>query len=71
MGKSRQRRSRKSTKNTAEELKPGSFEAPTVGLELVYFTEESRKNAAEFKDTVEKLSRHVVTTAWKQASILS
>ena len=26
---------------------------------------------AKFKDTVEKLSRHVATTAWKQASILS
>ena len=25
----------------------------------------------EFKDTVEKMSQHVVPTAWKQASILS
>ena len=71
MGKTQQRRSRKSTKSTAKDLNPGSFEAPTVGLELVYFTVGSTKDAAEFKDTVEKLSRHVATTAWKQASILS
>ena len=71
MGKSRQRRSRKSTKSTAKELNPGSFEAPTAGLESVYFTTGSTKDAAEFKDTVENLSRHVATTAWKQALILS
>ena len=71
MGKSWQRRSRKSTKSTAKELYPGSFEAPTAGLKSVYFTAGSTKDAAEFKDTVEKLLRHVATTAWKQASILS
>ena len=69
MGKSWQRQPRKSIKSTAEELNPGSFEAPTAGLESVYFTTGSTKDAAEFKDTVEKLSRNVVTNAWKQASI--
>ena len=67
MGKSPQRRSTKLTKSTAEKLYPGSFEAPTAGLGLVYFMEGSTKDAAEFKDTLEKLLRHVVTTAWKQA----
>ena len=56
MGKSRQRRSRKSTESTAKELHPGSFEAPTTGLKSVYFTAGSTKDTAEFKDTVEKLS---------------
>ena len=56
MGKSRQRRSGKSKKSTADEMIPGSFKAPTAGLESVYFTAGSTKYAAEFKDTVEKLS---------------
>ena len=71
MGKSRQRWSGKSKKSTVDEMSPGSFEAPTAGLKSVYCTAGSTKDAAEFKDTVEKLSRHVATTAWKQASILS
>ena len=62
---------RKSTKSTAEELYPGSFEAPTAGLGSVYFTAGSTKDAAEFKETAEKLSQNVPTTAWKQALILS
>ena len=71
MGKSRQRRSRKSTKSTADKMNPGSFEAPTADLESVYFTVGGTKDAAEFKDTVEKLSQHVAKTAWKQDLILS
>ena len=71
MDKSRHRRSGKSTKSTADKMSSGSFEAPTAGLESVYFMAGSTKDAAEFKDTVEKLSRHVATTAWKQASIIS
>ena len=71
MGKGRQRRSGKSTKSTADEMSPGSFEAPTAGLESVYFTTGSTKDAADFKDTVEKLSQHVATTAWKKALIPS
>ena len=71
MGKSQKRRSRKSTKSTSEEMNPGSFEAQTAGLESVYFTVGSTKDAAEFKDTVEKLSRRIATTAWNRASILS
>ena len=71
LGKSRQRRSGKSTKSTADEMSPGSFEAPKAGLESVYFTAGSTKDVSEFKDTVEKLSQHVAATAWKQASILS
>ena len=63
MVKSKQRRSGKSTKSNADEMSPGSFETPTAGLESVYFTAGSTKDAAEFKDTVEKLSRHVATTA--------
>ena len=51
-------------------MSPGSLEAPTAGLESVYFTAGSIKDAAEFKYTVEKLLRHVATTAWKQALIL-
>ena len=52
-------------------MSPGSFVALTAGLESVYFTEGSTKDAAEFKETVEKLSQHVATTAWKHDLILS
>ena len=33
------------------------FKAPTPGYEDVYFTPGSRKDAAEFKDTRQKLAR--------------
>ena len=56
MGMSSQRRLGGSTKSTADEMSPGSFEAPTAGLELVYFTAGRTKDAAKFKDMVEKLS---------------
>ena len=52
-------------------MNPGSFEAQIVGLESVYFTAGRTKDAAEFKDMVEKLLQHVATNAWNQAAILS
>ena len=47
------------------------FTAPTPGYEDVYFTSGSTKDAAQFQDTVNKLSRCVGTQSWKKASVLS
>ena len=38
------------------------FLAPSVGHGDVVFTPGSTKDAAEFKDTVQNLARHVLTT---------
>ena len=47
------------------------FTAPTPGYEGVYFTPGSTKDAAQFQDTVNKLSRCVGTQSWKKVSVLS
>ena len=47
------------------------FTAPTPGYEDVYFTLGSTKDAAQFQETVNKLSRCVGTQSWKKASVLS
>ena len=43
------------------------FTAPTSGLEDVYFTWGTAKDAAKFEDTVSKLTRHVGTSPWPQS----
>ena len=47
------------------------FTAPTSGLEDVYFTWGTAKNAAKFEDTVSQLARHVGTRNWQQSSVAS
>ena len=47
------------------------FTAPTLGLEDVYFTWDTTKDAAKFEDTVSKLARHVGTSPWPQSSVAS
>ena len=47
------------------------FTAPTSGLEDVYFTWGTAKDAAKFEDTVSKLARHVGTSPWPQSSVAS
>ena len=45
------------------------FTAPTSGLEDVYFTWDTAKDAAKFDDTVSKLARHVGTIPRPQSSV--
>ena len=45
------------------------FTAPTSGLEDVYFTLSTAKDAAKFKNTVSKLARHVGTNPWPQSLV--
>ena len=40
------------------------FTAPTSGLEDVFFTWDTAKDAAKFKDMVSKLARHVDKSPW-------
>ena len=47
------------------------FTAPTLGLEDVYFTWGTAKDAAKFEDMVSKLARHVGTSPWPQSSVAS
>ena len=47
------------------------FTAPTPGYEDVYFMSGSTKDAEQFQDTVNKLSRCVGKQSWKKASVLS
>ena len=70
MGKKNKRRQR----NTAGAGSSGSagttkFTAPTSGLEDMYFTLGTAKNAAKFEDTVSKLARHVGTLPWPQSLV--
>ena len=47
------------------------FTAPTSGLEDVFFTWGTAKDAAKFEDTVSKLARHVDTSPWPQSFVAS
>merc|ERR1711966_54000 len=47
------------------------FTAPTSGLEDVFFTWGTAKDAAKFEDTVSKLARHVGTSPWPQSLVAS
>ena len=47
------------------------FISPTSGLEDVFFTWGTTKDAAKFEDTVSKLSWHVGTSPWPQSSVAS
>ena len=44
------------------------FTAPTPGLEDVYFTWGTAKDAAKFEDTVSALARFVGTQGWTRSS---
>ena len=47
------------------------FTAPTSGIEDVFFTWGTAKDAAKFKDTVSKLARPVGTSPWPQSLVTS
>ena len=48
-----------------------TFRAPTKGYDDVFFTLGTAKEAAQFTDMIEQLSRYVATSGWKQASALA
>ena len=50
---------------------PKKFTAPTSGLEDVYFTWGTAKDAAKFEDTVSQPARHVGTQPWRLSSVAS
>ena len=50
---------------------PKKFTAPTPGLEDVFFTWGTAKDAAKFEDTVSQLARHVGTQSWRLSSVAS
>ena len=45
--------------------------APTKGYKDLFFTLGTDKDTVQFTDTIEQLSRYVVTLGWKQASALA
>ena len=47
------------------------FTAPTSGLEDVFFTWGTAKDAAKFENAVSKLARHVGTSPWSQFLVAS
>ena len=47
------------------------FAAPTLGLEGVFFTWDTAKDASKFKNTVSKLARQVGTSPWPKSSVAS
>ena len=48
-----------------------TFRALTKGYKDVFFTSGTAKDAAQFMDTIEQISRYVATSGWKQASALA
>ena len=62
---------KKGTSGGSTSVAKPKFVAPTSGHKDVYLTTGSTKDAAAFQDTVQKLARHVSTTAgWKQGPTL-
>ena len=51
--------------NSAPTTTKKTLWAPTKGYEYVFFTSGTAKDAAQFMDTIEQLSRYVDTLGWK------
>ena len=71
MGKKARRTRQRSTAGSGGSgaATPKKFTAPTSGLEDVYFTWGTAKDAAKFEDTVSHLARHVGTQLWRLSSV--
>ena len=48
-----------------------TFRELNKGYKYVFFTLRTAKDASQFTDTIEQLSRYVATSGWKQASALA
>ena len=69
MGK-RFRRGRRTTgRASAATLNKEEYEAPTLGLKKVTFTEGTMQDAARFEDVLNKIARNVGTQPWSQSSV--
>ena len=71
MGKRAKRKQRAAGGAGSPSTTTMKFTAPTSGLEDVFFTWGTAKDAAKFEDTVSKLARHVGTSPWPQSSVAS
>ena len=52
--------------NSAPTTTKKTFQEPTRGYEDVFFTLGTAKDAAQFTDMIEQLSRYVATLGWNQ-----
>ena len=68
MGKKKGKRNARRNGTETGATAPRKFTAPTPGLEDVYFTWGTAKDAAKFEDTVSALARYVGTKGWTRSS---
>ena len=68
MGKKKGKRNARRNGTETGAAAPRKFTAPTPGLEDVYFTWGTAKDAAKFEDTVSALARIVGTQGWTRSS---
>ena len=59
---------RSGTTSSAPTITKKTFRDPTKGYKDAFFTSGTAKDAAQFTDTIEQLSRYVDKLGWKQAS---
>ena len=71
MGKRAKRKQRAAGGTGSLSATTVKFTAPTSGLEDVFFTWGTAKDAAKLEDTASKLARHVSTSPWPQSSVAS
>ena len=69
MGKRYRRGRRVTVRSPAATPNEAEYEAPTVGLRKVTFTEGTAQDAARFKDVLNKLARYVGTQPWSRSSV--
>ena len=73
MGKNKNKKGKRRTSGVgrAAAATTKKFTAPTQGLEDVYFSWGTAKDAAKFEETVSALARHVGTQPRKHSSLAS
>ena len=69
MGKRFRSGQRATSRAPAATLNEEEYEAPTVGMRKVTFTEGTVKDSARFGDVLNKLARYVGTQPWSQSSV--
>ena len=66
MGKRFRRGRRKTVRAPAATLNEEEYEAPTLGLKKVTFTEGTAQDAVRFEDVLNKLASYVGTQPWSR-----
>ena len=69
MGKRFQRGRRVTGRAPAATLNEEEYEAPTLGLRKVTFTEGTAQDATRFEDVLNKLASYVGTQQWSRSSV--